>query len=249
MMADWSAEDAFLRRPFSLADRRELADGRSELTVISRAIGRGTRWLDSLQIGDALNISGPLGRGFRLPAQSDTCILVGGGVGIPPLIYLARQLCEARFSDVVVILGAMSRDLLPVVLTAEPACNGAARECVLLADGVSYPSIVATNDGTLGIRGLVTDALREHVSHAGILADHTHVFACGPERMLHAVAEQTRALGLHCQLCIERMMGCGMGTCLSCVTAVNDASRPAGWRWGLACGEGPVFDRDRLKWD
>ena len=72
------------------------------------------------------------------------------------------------------------------------------------------------------------------------------VFACGPEAMLHAVAARTRALDWDCQLCIETVMGCGLGTCLSCVVRVRDDRRSAGWRWALSCSEGPVFERDTL---
>lgn len=246
---DWVADDAFLRRPFSIADRWELSDGRCALAVISRAVGTGTRWLDGLRVGDTLNVSGPLGHGFQLPSRDETCILVGGGVGIPPLLYLARRLHAEQFANVAVIFGAMSRDLFPVPLLSMPEADGRAKACVQFAEGVSFPAIVTTNDGSLGLRGVVTDALRQFIIRNQPSPDRTHVFACGPERMLHAVADLTRELGLHCQLCIERMMGCGMGTCLSCVTAVNDTSKPVGWRWALACSEGPVFMRDRLKSD
>lgn len=243
---DWQGLDAFLRRPFSIADRWEDNADRAHLCLISRAIGAGTRWLDQLQTGQTLNITGPLGRGFELPQNDTHCVLIGGGVGIPPLLYLTRRLAQHAYPNVDVILGAMSRDLFPVALTAEPDPHGHSQPCVELPTNASYPAIVTTNDGSLGMRGLVTDALRTWIASRPDRPERACVFACGPERMLHAVANLTRELGLECQLCIERMMGCGMGTCLSCITPVHDPSRPTGWRWALACGEGPVFTRDRL---
>lgn len=245
-MNDWSANSAYLRRPFSIADRWEDQAGRTHLVVISREVGVGTRWLDQRKEGDRINISGPLGRGFDLPDRETVCILVGGGVGIPPLLYLSRVLWQRGCDDGMVIFGVLSRDLFPLQLTAEPAADGAPSLSLSLPGPARLPAILTTNDGSLGMRGLVTDALRLCMSRRAADRRRVCVFACGPEGMLRAVARLTRELKLDCQLCIERMMGCGMGTCLSCVTRVHDDTRPQGWRWALACGEGPVFDRDRL---
>lgn len=245
-MNDWSANSAYLRRPFSIADRWDAPAGRTHLVLISRAVGTGTRWLDQRRAGDRINISGPLGRGFAFPERDTTCVLIGGGVGIPPLLYLSRVLTERGYSDCLAIFGVMSRDLLPLRLVAEPVADAVPSPCVFLPGEAKFPAILTTNDGSLGMRGMVTDALRAWYTQLQGGQRRVCVFACGPERMLHAVAQVTRELSLGCQLCIERMMGCGMGTCLSCVARVHDDARPQGWRWALACGEGPVFDRDRL---
>lgn len=253
-VANWEARSAYLRRPFSIADFWCDRDGAAHLLFISRNIGVGTAWLDGLRAGDLLNLTGPLGRGFRVPAGDWPLLLVGGGVGIPPLLLLARQLSDAGRRDVTLIFGAMSRELFPVGLRGEPARDGVAADCLQLPGRARYPAIVTTDDGTLGLRGRVTDALalwhaeraRSGASRAQPAGPAAHVLACGPEGMLAALARQTRALGLGCQLCIERQMGCGLGTCLSCVVRVRDAARPAGWRWALSCSEGPVFDRDAL---
>jgi dihydroorotate dehydrogenase electron transfer subunit len=105
---------------------------------------------------------------------------------------------------------------------------------------------MATDDGSVGWRGSAVDALRAWHARHGRGDRPAAVFTCGPEAMLKAVARTTRALGLSCQLCIERKMGCGLGTCLSCVVRVRDTSQAMGWRWALACQDGPVFDRDDL---
>lgn len=236
---DWSGRGAFLRRPFSIADRWEDEQGRTHLAILSRAVGPGTRFLDALAAGDVLNVAGPLGRPFRVPDGARPLVLIGGGVGIPPLLYLARHLRALDRRDVTVIFGARSGALFPVEHRVDPLRLN-------LSGGADYPAIVTTDDGSLGRAGRVTDALRDWAADRGGAAAAALVFACGPERMLHAIGELTRELGMECQLCIERTMGCGAGTCLSCVVRVADSTRPVGWRWALSCSEGPVFDRDLL---
>ncbi len=241
---EWTQSTAYLRRPFSIADRWETAEG-SVLQVISRNVGRGTSWLERLAPGDLLSVTGPLGRGFSLPPPDATVLLVGGGVGIPPLLYTARALHEAGHENVVAIFGATSADLLCVPLISTPAADGTPSRCALLAGEARFPAIITSDDGSAGVRGRVTDGMKAWRRNAR--ADKRPVvLACGPEPMLHAVAELTREWGAACQLCIEKHMGCGLGTCLSCVVRVRDAGRPAGWRWALSCSEGPVFERDVL---
>jgi len=236
----------FLRRPFSIADRWTAPDGSAHLCVLSRTVGVGTRWLERLQPGDILNLTGPLGRGFRLPPPNVALVLVGGGVGIPPFLYLARRLHELGRQDVTAIFGVTTRALLPLRLLDEPAADGTPQACIELPGPARFPAIVTTDDGTLGLRGVVTDALRAWQSRRVNGKTPPMVLACGPVAMLRAVARLTAQLGLQCQLCVERNMGCGIGTCLSCVVRVRDAQREAGWRWALACVDGPVFPRDEL---
>lgn len=234
-----------LRRPFSIADMYEDGDGTPRAVVISRAIGPGTRWLDRLRPGDAINLTGPLGRPFTLPAPDERVALVGGGVGIPPLIFLARRLRETGHSHATLIFGALTADLFPIPQSAPPRADGVAVACLELPGATEMPAAVTTDDGSAGMAGRVTDALAIW-SRAQPAGGRLRVYACGPEPMLQAIARQTRAAGIDCQLCIERMMGCGLGCCLSCVTRVRAGGdgAPDAWRWALACIEGPVFDRD-----
>lgn len=238
-------EEAFLRRPFSIADRWDDADGTTHLLVISRAVGPGTRWLAALAVGDTLNLTGPLGRGFDLEDLNRPLVLLGGGVGIPPLLYLARVLHARGARDVTCIFGAMQRDLFPVPLTAEPDSGGRPLACLDLPAAAPFAAIVTTDDGSLGMKGYTTAALRAWSLQRRAAATPL-VFACGPDGMLRAAARETRALGMDCQLCIEKPMGCGLATCLSCVTQVFDPAAAGGWRWALACRDGPVFPRDAL---
>jgi dihydroorotate dehydrogenase electron transfer subunit len=243
---DLAGGEPFLRRPFSIADHWGGADGLAHLRVISRAVGTGTRWLERLRPGNTLNLTGPLGRGFRIPPAETALLLIGGGVGIPPLLYFARRLHELGRTNVTMLVGATSRALLPLRLTAEPAADATPTVCVELPGEAPFPTIVTTNDGTAGVRGVATDALQAWDARRGDKQQPTLICACGPEAMLRAVARITAQRGWACQLCIERNMGCGLGTCLSCVVRVRDAARETGWRWGLACTDGPVFPRDDL---
>ncbi|QOJ14968.1 MAG: hypothetical protein HRU75_10070 [Planctomycetia bacterium] len=238
-------ETAWLRRPFSIADRRDAPDGRTQLEVISRAIGPGTRWLSKLRTGDTLNLTGPLGSGFRIAEVNRPMVLVGGGVGIPPLLYLARALAARGAADVTCIFGATTRDLLPVPLRGEPTSDSTPTPCVELPGGAPYPTLVTTDDGSIGMRGYTTQALSTWAATRAA-AESTLVCACGPDGMLRAIARLTRELRMACQLCIEKPMACGLGTCLSCVTRIRDGRADGGWRWALACTEGPVFERDAL---
>ena len=237
---------AFLRRPFSIADRWDDEDGTAHVLIIARTVGRGTHWLARLKSGESLNVTGPLGRGFTIPRAACSFALVGGGVGIPPLLYLARRLHESGQRDVTMVIGAATRELLPVRMLGDPAHDGTARACVALPGGAQFPAIVTSDDGSIGLRGLTTDGLRVWNEQRAAGGRAAAVLACGPEPMLRAVAALTREFGVDCQLCIERTMGCGLGTCLSCVVRVRDGSRPDGWRWAQACTDGPVFSRDDL---
>jgi len=244
--ADFSGQGPYLRRPFSIADRWTGSDGSVRLSVISRAVGLGTRWLERLHPGDTLNLTGPLGRGFRLPPHDMPVVMIGGGVGIPPLLYLARRLWERGWQDVTAVFGATTGALLPLTLSAQPATDGAPKCCVVLPADAPFSAVVTTDDGTVGLPGRVTDGLKAWCARRAPADRPALVYACGPERMLKAVAQLTRELSLPCQLCVERNMGCGVGTCLSCVVRRCDARRPEGWSWALACTDGPVFERDEL---
>ena len=168
---DFSQRRPFLRRPFSIADRWRAADGDVRLVVISRTIGAGTAWLEQLRAGDTLNLTGPLGHGFEIPVADVPVVLAGGGVGIPPLLYLARRLRELGRRDVTVVLGATTRALLPVTLSAAPAREATPSRCVELPGGAPYPALIATDRrhsrGTRvrnGCAGALVDAARDRQS-------------------------------------------------------------------------------------
>src|SRR5205814_4452553 len=152
-----AAPMAFLRRPFSLAGRRD-RDGEVELDIIHRVIGVGTDWLARRAVGDLVDILGPLGNRFVLPTVDETAILIGGGVGIPPMLYLAEALARARRKSIA-FCGAVTRDLLPLTLIGEAAAMG---DPAVPATSVEefarhgIASVISTDDGSVGFRGFVT---------------------------------------------------------------------------------------------
>ncbi|MGE3181061.1 MAG: hypothetical protein AB7N71_05470 [Phycisphaerae bacterium] len=240
------ARHAFLCRPFSIGDRFVDESGVDCITIISRNIGPGTAWLEQVRVGQHVQLMGPMGVPFVLPSDERIFVLVGGGVGIPPLLYLARALREARHANSVVFFGVRNRALLPVPISAEPASDGTALPCLRLPGDANFPVVVASDDGSIGVPGTVIDAMNAWQARNGINTAHVQIAACGPDAMLRAVAHHARSWDARCQLCIERTMGCGSGTCLSCIVRVNDSAAPQGSRWALSCSEGPVFDRDVL---
>ena len=262
--ADLAAPTPVLRRPFSLAGRRDF-EGYCELDIISRDVGPGTRWLSKLREGDAVDILGPLGNGFDLPAPGGIALLVGGGVGIPPMIYLAQRLAQLDAEDggrlpAVAFCGAMTLDLLALTITDDaprpPAGTSAESRQPLynLAEFAAHgvPCVVSTDDGSYAYHGRVTDALDAYLD--SFFADSWDVgsrrptiYTCGPEAMMKAVADLARRRGLACQVAVERAMACGMGTCQSCVIRQRDESE-RGWSYRLACTQGPVFEASTLLW-
>lgn len=241
-----SAGGAMLRRPFSIAGMRR-SSARVEIDILARVVGPGTAWLDGRREGDEVDVLGPLGNTFSAPRREQLALLVAGGVGLPPIRWWGENLRNDGVSCVS-ILGARTRDLLPVTLCAEPSQSGDPLLCVdeFARDGIQ--TAVTTDDGSCGLRGRVTDALALQFK---TLADPgaARVYACGPEAMLKSVAAICTERGVDCEVALERVMGCGMATCQSCVVPVKDAGRAEGWRYALCCRDGPVFDAAKVSWN
>lgn len=253
---EWTTGVAMLRRPFSLAGRRDTTDG-VELDLIHRVVGVGTGWLAELRPGDPVDILGPLGNRFTLPAPNGVGILVGGGVGIPPMLYLAEALAKAQ-REAIAFCGAVSRDLVPLTVSVHspPADSVEPLPQVEEFARNGIPSVVTTDDGSYGFRGLVTQALERYLDAVSVTGAPRHpiVYTCGPEPMMKRVAGIAAAQGLECQVAVERAMACGMGTCQSCCIRVRkpDPSKPPlvgrDWCYRLACTDGPVFRGAELLW-
>jgi dihydroorotate dehydrogenase electron transfer subunit len=199
-------ERPFLPRAFSVLRRHE--DGR--LDFLLEDVGPGTRRLCELRAGDGLWLLGPLGAGFRAPEPGRRPLLVGGGVGIAPLAVWQDALGDA-----------------PVLLGFRDARH--AEGAALLRDAV-----VATDDGSVGFHGLVTDLLREAMDESCV------VYACGPPLMLEAVREMCAANGVPAQLALESGMACGYGACFGCVV-------PTRRGYVRLCVDGPVLDAAELE--
>lgn len=209
----------FLRRPISINYATE-----TELSLLIHCVGDGTRQLANLKTGDTLNCLLPLGHGYTLPtkaANKETALhylLIGGGVGTAPLLYLGQQL-NALGHLVTFILGGRS-----------------AIDVLQVKEFEKYGQVcITTNDGTLGEEGFVT----QH----SILVKETfdQICTCGPKPMMQAVAKWAKEHSVPCEVSLENMMACGLGACLCCVENTVKGNV-------CVCKEGPVFDIKLLNW-
>lgn len=211
-----------LRRPFSIFS----VTGGS-LAILFKVVGKGTSWLKEAKAGSSLDIIGPLGRGFEIKKSPGPALLISGGIGIAPLRFLAEKL-KKRGARVSIVLGACSKSHLPF-----------RHELKRYVEKI----YLITEDGTIGEKGLVTEFLPELFKKI----EPREAYACGPHPMLKKVAELSSQFKVPCQVSLEKVMGCGLGVCLSCVCAVKVAS--GNWEYQRVCVEGPVFKSDEVIWD
>lgn len=204
--------DPLLLRPFSV-----LAERPGELHFLIKVVGRVTGWMASSGAGTPLRMMGPLGRPFSETASPEP-VLVGGGVGLPPIHFLSRRLSEAGIAHRV-LLGFNSGEEFPSELVGELAVEAE----------------ICTVDGSLGHRGNPVERLAGERPPARIQA-------CGPGPMIEALRAAARGEDV-LELSLEERMACGVGVCRSCVVPVREGD---GWRYARVCREGPVFEADRL---
>jgi dihydroorotate dehydrogenase electron transfer subunit len=216
-----------LRRAFAIYEVKERGVYGGTVEFIFSVHGKGTAWLAGRRPQDKLDIVGPLGKPFRLPAQPVTATLVGGGYGSAPLLPLATALRE-RGCRVDFVLGAGSVDRLFGQLDAKR-----------IASSIE----VTTDDGSMGRRGRVSDVLPQLLDRTGSEV----VYACGPMAMLRAVSEVAAERDIPCQVAVEESMACGIGVCMTCVLPVVGDDGVS--RMVRSCVEGPVFLGDRVRWD
>ncbi len=215
-------EASALRRPFSIFNA---ADGKLEL--LYKQVGRGTRTLASVAAGETVNVLGPLGRGFPVKADG-VPLLVGGGFGVAPLYFLARVLLARQDAapPKLFVGGRTKADLLALDRFAE----------------LGIEVFPATNDGSVGVQGLVTDPLDDEMIRLRGEGRAFELFACGPDPMLKAVALRATGSKSKGWISMDRHMICGVGACYACIQkTVRGNSR--------CCIEGPVFAAEDLIWD
>jgi dihydroorotate dehydrogenase electron transfer subunit len=206
----------FLRRPISI----NFVDyERNELWLLVQLVGDGTKSLSQLKKGDVVNVIMPLGNGFSSPTNArDKVLLVGGGVGIAPLLMLGSELKRDGFS-VDFLLGARTESAL-----------------LLLDEFRKYGTLfLTTEDGSCGEQGFVTNhsILRKQ--------SYTKIYTCGPTPMMKSVAAFAHKSNIDCEVSLENRMACGLGACLCCVTDTNEGHK-------CVCSDGPVFNIKDLKW-
>lgn len=244
-----AARQPLLRRPLSLAGRADRDDGTAELTLIHRVVGAGTAWLAEAQAGQVVSVLGPLGNGFTIHRDRALAAVIGGGVGIPPMLYLAEALTAAGV-EVVAFAGARSAALLPLTLdpAVEPADDGRPTRCAVEFAERGAPAVVATDDGSAGVAGMVHEAFAAWLRARRPAGEDLAVYACGPEPMMRAVADVAAGADAACELALERHMACGIGTCQGCVVKIK-ADTTDGWTYKLVCTDGPVFKAEDIVWD
>jgi dihydroorotate dehydrogenase electron transfer subunit len=221
--------DPLLRRPFSVFGFRPVGEqGESRLSILYQVVGRGTELMTGWNKGQPVHMVGPLGTGFTVPESARHVLMMAGGIGIAPLFGLAEWvLREAEGVHVRICVGGRSSE--DVLMTHELSVLGAQVE-------------VTTEDGSMGMKGLVTDWFKEKASHLA-REGNTMVYACGPLAMLVAVSTLTHRLALPCQVSIEARMACGVGSCLGCAVKTREKG------YQLVCKAGPVFDVMDIDWE
>ncbi len=258
MLRSPARDDPLLGRPFALYDTYRSQGQPAGLDLVYHVIGKMTSLMSHWEPGEPVELWGPLGNGFPPPPRGHLLCL-GGGIGYTPFLAVAKEALGAA------CYGDPARQTAHQT-NAVTLCYGV-RSQTDRADLTDWENLdhldlrIATDDGTEGHHGLVTDLLQaaidqtpintppgETSSTAATIRRPNVVYCCGPEPMMHAAARLCRAAGLPCWLSLETPMACGFGACFSCVTRVRTDEEP-GWDYRRTCVEGPVFPADSLFWE
>ena len=210
------SKTTFLRRPISI---NYVDKANNELWLLVAMIGDGTRKLGELKVGDALNCVLPLGNGFTMPQKAiERVLLVGGGVGVAPLLYMGAEMKKAGIEPTFLLGARTKADLLEIDLFKQ------------------YGRVlITTEDGSEGEKGFVTN-------HSVLQKEHfDRIATCGPKPMMVAVARYAHQADIECEASLENMMACGLGACLCCVEKTVHGNL-------CVCKEGPVFNVKQLLW-
>lgn len=207
-----------LRRPISICD---VDKKKGTIRIVFEIRGSGTDKLAEMNVGDDIDMIAPLGKGFTVKELSEgkRVIVVGGGIGVPPMLQTAKAHKKAT-----AVLGF--RDYSRVILTEDFKKNG-------------IDTIVCTDDGSVGNKGTIAEPLRAELSKGDVSA----VFACGPKPMLSAVMTAAKEYGVFCEVSLEERMGCGVGACVGCVCRINRNGEEKLLR---VCKDGPVFNAEEV---
>jgi len=212
-----------LCRPFSIYQSND----NGVIRILFRRIGQGTNNMSRFLPGEEIQLTGPLGNPFQLENGREF-VLVGGGVGIAPIFMAASRLRQKGTTPISVLVGAATgNELQPLIRDF---------------DKIGISCRLATDDGSTGHKGLVTDLLKETLTKQ--TDRERSVICCGPTPMMAAVAEVTNGLGVDCQVSLETMMACGISACLGCAVAIKDHKN-----YRHVCKDGPVFQADEIIWE
>jgi dihydroorotate dehydrogenase electron transfer subunit len=222
-----------LRRPISIY---RINKKKGEIYILFQVVGEGTKLLSQRVVGDDLDIMGPIGNGFNIYPESRKIMVVGGGIGVAPLLALCEESIK-QDKEVRVLVGALKKES---VIGEENFRNLGAKVDV------------ATDDGSYKYKGLVTDLLEKIIIKEGWLPDQ--IFACGPKPMLRKIVEISLDAHINCQVSLEERMGCGIGACLGCVCKIkakekNNNQNQIKYIYKRVCVDGPVFEGSEVVWD
>ena len=225
MIRDPERGEPLLPRPISVYSFHQGGD-RAILDLLYRAAGRGTSLFSRMKPGDLLNVLGPLGRGFALPRNVRNVILLAGGVGVAPLTFLLHEGylrdISAKKTEITAYVGARTAELLTGLDRLQGFCD----------------LRIATDDGSAGYHGPVTDLLR---CDLGVYEpEETMIYACGPTAMIRSLGLIIRKSAIRCEVSLEERMACGIGACLGCAVAITDGNGKSAYQ--RVCHDGPVFD-------
>ena len=202
-----------LPRPISIC---EIDRERGRIRLVYRVAGAGTEEFSRLEAGERVEVLGPMGNGF--PLRKGKAFLIGGGIGIPPMVQAAKELSAMEDASLI------------------QAVAGYRSEQFLTEELGRFGSVyIATEDGSAGTKGTVLDAIREHALDAEV------IYACGPKPMLRAVKEYALEKGIECWISMEERMACGIGACLACVCQSAEVDGHSHVKNKRVCKDGPVF--------
>ncbi|MBN1816999.1 MAG: dihydroorotate dehydrogenase electron transfer subunit [Sedimentisphaerales bacterium] len=235
-LRDLAQRNIILRRPFSFCDVHAGPKG-IRIGVLYCVLGPATVRMMSLARGDQVSLIGPLGKGYTVSPEKKYALLLAGGMGAPPLMHLGEYI-RARYPEVtpIAFLGARSLEHLPYDVHIDNEKGAYAAEY----DRIGVESHIATDDGSIGFRGFVTQCVEQWLKEQAIQPEEAGLYSCGPEVMLAATVALADKYGIACQVSMERMMACGIGLCQSCVVATKGKGETGPYK--LCCMDGPVFD-------
>ncbi|OGP95529.1 MAG: hypothetical protein A2157_09700 [Deltaproteobacteria bacterium RBG_16_47_11] len=229
--------EPYLRRPFSFYGIKFSKDQRT-FEILYKVVGLGTRMMTGMKRGEKIDIIAPLGNGFSLPSDIRTAVIVAGGIGLAPLLFLTEEVNKNRKDKVEAIFlygGRGKADIIDIDRIKN----------------ISSEVRICTEDGSMGSKMLVTELLEGYLKEkrTGEYDQRsTGIFSCGPKAMLKIVSSIARKYNIPCQVSLESFMACGFGACLGCVVKVLQGKN-GDIAYERVCKEGPVFDSERIVWD
>ncbi len=227
--------DPLLRRPMGI--HKVVEDGKG-IEILYQVVGKGTFLMSEMRRGDRIDLLGPLGNGFKIDHDMERAIIVAGGIGIAPMMALIEEIKrqgageKGQKTKIKVFIGGKTRrDIL----------------CVDDLKGLGADVYIATEDGSLGYKGVVTDLLKESITEKD---SGFTMFSCGPNAMLKSTTDIALRYNIPCQISLDKRMACGVGACLSCVVKVESLSpTPISYSpYKCVCTDGPVFNAVEIVW-